>query len=87
MVNDQLHQATRDIMLQYSENTTESIQWERWLTSVFYDEQLDGYNRYMALVRLTFISFNYGKPDLLLGQFEMLDKEFKKGKIILKDYY
>ncbi|MEZ4956339.1 MAG: hypothetical protein R2825_22465 [Saprospiraceae bacterium] len=91
MVNDQLHQATRDIMLQYSENTTESIQWERWLTSVFYDEQLDGYNRYMALVRLTFISFNYGKPDLLLGQFEMLDKEFKKGKNyskrLLLNYY
>lgn len=90
-LNEQLHQATRDITQQYSDNSAESIQWEQWLTRIFYDEKLDGYTRYMAFVRLTFISFNYRKLDLLPEKFQMLDQILLQGKFyskrILLNYY
>ena len=90
-VDAQMHQATQDIIKQYSANTAESIQWERWLSRVFFDESLDGYNRYMAFVRLTFISFNYRKFDLLWEKFSYLDQAFAEGRFyskrILLNYY
>lgn len=90
-VNEKLHQATRDIVMQYSSNSTESIQWEEWLTGIFYNEQLDGFIRYLALVRLTFVSFNYRKYDILREKYDYLDKQFAQGayysKRILLNYY
>lgn len=90
-ISEQLHQATLDIVNQYSENAAESIQWEKWLTRIFYDESLEGYTRYMAFVRLTFISFNYRKLDLLEEKFAYLDRIFGEGKFyskrILLNYY
>lgn len=90
-VDVQMHQATQDIIKQYSANAAESIQWERWLSRVFFDESLDGYNRYMAFVRLTFISFNYRKFDILWEKFDYLDQVFAQGhsysKRILLNYY
>lgn len=90
-ISEQFHQATLDIVKQYSENSAESIQWEKWLTRIFYDETLEGYTRYTAFVRLTFISFNYRKLDLLGEKFAYLDKIFGEGKFyskrILLNYY
>lgn len=90
-VHNQMHQATQDIINQYAANSAESIQWERWLSRIFYDEALDGYNRYMAFVRLTFISLNYRKFDLIWEKFEYLDALFRQGKSyskrILLNYY
>lgn len=90
-ISEQFHQATLDIVKQYSENSAESIQWEKWLTRIFYDETLEGYTRYMAFVRLTFISFNYRKLDLLGEKFAYLDRIFGEGKFyskrILLNYY
>lgn len=90
-IYDQLHEATMDIVRQYSESSAESIQWEKWLVRVFYQENLDGYNRYMAFVRLTFICFNYRKFDLLWEKFDFLDQAFREGKFyskrLLLNYY
>lgn len=90
-VDTQMHQATQDIIDQYAANTAESIQWERWLSRVFFDESLDGYYRHMAFVRLTFVSFNYRKFDLLWEKFDYLDSLFACGqsysKRILLNYY
>lgn len=90
-IDEQLHEATRDITQQYAANTTESIQWERWLRATFFDESLDGHNRYMAFVRLSFIAFNYRKFDLLWEAMDYLDEHFVKGefysKRILLNYY
>lgn len=86
-----LHAATQDIVNQYRASQSESIQWERWLSANFYDEQLDGLNRYQALVRLNFIGFNYRKFDGLLEKFDYLDDQFKQGKYyskrLLLNYY
>lgn len=90
-VNDQIHRATLDIVKQYSGQPTESIQWESWLTEIFYEEDLDGLNRYMALVRLTFVYLNYRHFDRLLDKYDYLDGLFKKGvyysKRLLLNYY
>ncbi|MCB9280060.1 MAG: hypothetical protein H6562_14310 [Lewinellaceae bacterium] len=90
-INDKINLATIDIVEQYQSNLKESIQWEEWLKEVYYDEQLDGLNRYLALVRLTFIGLNYRKLDSLVSKFEYQDELFKKGayysKRILLNYY
>lgn len=90
-ISEKLHGATKDIVEQYSGAVTESIHWEKWLDEVFYDEQVDGLNRYQALVRLIFISFNYARFDILKDKFEYLDQQFAAGKYyskrLLLNYY
>lgn len=90
-IGEKMHQATLDIVKQYAENTGESKLWEDWLTEVFFNENLDGLNRYLALVRLIFIGFNYRKFDTLLEKFDYLDAVFKEGKYyskrLLLNYY
>lgn len=89
--HEKLHDATTDIVEQYSGTGAESSQWEDWLTEVFYNEELDGQIRYLALVRLTFISYNYRKYDLLSEKFNYLDKQLAQGqyysKRLLLNYY
>lgn len=90
-IGKKMHQATLDIVKQYAENNAESKQWEQWLSEVYYDENLDGLNRYLALVRLIFIGFNYRKFDSLLEKFNYLDELFITGKYyskrLLLNYY
>ncbi len=90
-LNEKMHQATQDIVQQYSGKIKESKQWEAWLNEVFKDKSIDGLNRYMALIRLSFIAFNYNKFDLLLEKFDEVDAEFANGffysKRILLNYY
>ena len=90
-VNEQIHRATLDVVRQYSGKAAESIQWEGWLSDIFYDEELDGLNRYMALVRLTFVYLNYRRFDRLLPKFDHLDGLFRQGiyysKRLLLNYY
>jgi hypothetical protein len=90
-INERIHLATIDIVDQYASNDSESRQWEEWLTEVFYDETIDGMNRYLAMVRLIFIGFNYRTFDSLLEKFDYLDQLFRKGvyysKRLLLNYY
>lgn len=90
-VSAKVHGATKDIVGQYRQNNLESEQWKQWLTEVFYDEKLDGHNRYQALVRLSFIGFNYRQYGFLLEHFEYIDQHFAKGvnysKRLLANYY
>ncbi|MEM7549373.1 MAG: hypothetical protein AAF363_06860 [Bacteroidota bacterium] len=90
-VSIKLHTATQDIIEQYSTNNTESRQWEEWLLDVFYDETLDGRNRYFAVVRITFMYLNYREFDKLKVVYDDLDKMFHQGtfysKRILINYY
>lgn len=90
-INQRLHQATRDIVRQYAEYDTEAAQWEKWLLDVFYNEDLDGLNRYLAVVRLVFLYYNYKDYHRLIEIFEHLEISFKKGELysprILVNYY
>lgn len=90
-IDSQLHEATRDIVEKYSANSRESIQWKKWLEDLFFDENTDGYHRYMAMVRLIFIRFSYHEHDQLASVFTEADKWFSQGKAysrrILLNYY
>lgn len=90
-INEKLHEVTVDVVNQYRNTNTESKKWERWLTKVFYDEQLDGQNRYLALIRLIFIAFNYRHFEPLGKHLDYLDTYFTKGryysKRLLLNYY
>ncbi|HPQ97891.1 MAG TPA: hypothetical protein PK066_00090 [Saprospiraceae bacterium] len=90
-VTNKMLEATKDIVGQYAGSASGSIHWEEWLTEVFYDESNDGLNRYLALVRLIFISFNYGRFDILRDKFDYLDAQFYLGKYyskrLLLNYY
>lgn len=91
-VADKMYDATQDIVNQYAQKeATQPFEWEEWLTERFYDTQLDGLNRYFALVRLTFIYNNYRQFDKLKDKYEHIDDLFKKGfyysKRLLVNYY
>lgn len=90
-VGESMHKATVDIIDHYSNRGVESRKWEEWLTEVFYDETMDGLNRYLALVRLTFIYLNYRQLDPLRAKFDYLDALFREGryysKRLLLNYY
>lgn len=90
-VYDKMHEATLDIVNQYSRQSAHSKHWEQWLSDIFYNEELDGLNRYLALVRLTFIYFNYRAFDKLLPKFDYMDRLFSQGvyysRRLLLNYY
>lgn len=90
-IGDKIHYATQDIVKQYAGSPAESIQWERWLTDVFTDDQIDGANRYMALVRLTFLYFNYKQFEPLREKFDTYDELLTNGvyysRRLLINYY
>lgn len=90
-IKEKLHEASLAIVGQYSGKGEESNQWEGWLSEVFYNENLEGQIRYLALVRLVFISHNYRKYDLLRAKFDYLDKKLVQGfyysKRLLINYY
>tara|TARA_Y100001980_G_scaffold45944_1_gene27717 strand:- start:1478 stop:2914 length:1437 start_codon:yes stop_codon:yes gene_type:complete len=90
-VNTKLHQATVDIINQFKEKNGDSRQWEDWLLGLFGDTQLDGFNRYMAVVRLTFLYFNSREFNKLKQVYDQLDGLLTQGMFytrrILYNYY
>ncbi len=90
-VNQKLHQATVDIIEQFNLKKGDSKQWEDWLLSLFKNENLDGFNRYMAVVRLTFLYFNSREFEKLKEVYDRLDELLARGifytRRILYNYY
>ncbi|MEZ4986680.1 MAG: hypothetical protein R2795_16860 [Saprospiraceae bacterium] len=83
-VQDKLHDATVDIVAQYAGQGSASRQWADWLTNVFYDTSLDGHIRYLALVRLAFICYNYKEYHTLKEMYTYLEKEMFTGRFYSK---
>ncbi len=90
-VNLKLNEATVDIIHQFKDKTADPKQWEDWLLGLFDDSQLDGYNRYMAIIRLTFLYFNTREFNKLKQLYDQLDKLLCEGlfytRRILYNYY
>lgn len=86
-----MHEVTEKIVNQYSGEYTETTDLIAWLKEVFYDPGMDGLNRYMAIIRLTFIYVNYRKTGELLKHYAYLDELFQSGEIysrrLLFNYY
>lgn len=87
----ELHQASLEITLEYKEGIVPSRDWAYWLGAVFRNDELDGLNRYFALVRLTFWHYNHRTYQQLLPFYDELETAFSKGqfysKRILANYY
>lgn len=90
-INKKLNIATIEIIKQHSSNDIETIQWEDFLKEIFFDSYLDGFTRYRAVVRLTFLYYNYREFDKLKSVYNSLDRMFKTevfySKRILANYY
>jgi len=90
-IHSNLNDATRDIIDQYAFHKPLSKKWEKYLRDVFYDDSLDGLNRYNAIVRLTFLYYNYNHLDQIGSLYDYLDTEIEKGNFysrrILLNYY
>lgn len=90
-IYEKIHQATVDITNQYSNNNTESEHWEQFLKECFYDESLDGLNRFFSAVRLNFLYLNYREYEkmalLLDGQDQMFRRGICYSRRILANYY
>jgi hypothetical protein len=90
-INRQLHEATIDIVDQYALNNTGSWRWEPWLLQVFHNSSIDGLNRYLAVIRLTLIYFNYKEYGKLVELYNNLDELIGSGEFysrrILLNYY
>lgn len=82
LVNDKLHETTHEIISDYSQkqraNYSDSFPW---LRSLFYNENLDGYNRLLAWIRMVFIAHNKRAYDMLGGMFEYFEQLVKEGKL------
>lgn len=88
---EKLNLATRDIIDQYAQRNNDALKWEEFLRSVFYDESLDGLNRYYAIVRLTFLYYNTGQLEKTVELYNYLNRQFERGQFysrrILSNYY
>lgn len=90
-LNTRLNRASEDIVGQYFDSHTESRQWENFLQTVFFSKEIDGYTRYRAAVRLTYMYYNYRDFDNLRSIYDELDRSFQVGTFysrrILANYY
>lgn len=90
-INNKINNAAIDIIRQHTNSDIESEDWEKPLKDIFYNTEIDGYNRYKAVVRLTYIYYNYRDFEKLRDVYERLDEMLKKNifysKRILANYY
>jgi hypothetical protein len=63
----------------------------QWLEQIFFDDGIDGHNRILAFVRLTFMAYHMRRFDTLPAVFEHLERCFSMGQLysrrILLNYY
>jgi hypothetical protein len=90
-LNKKMNNSAVDIILQHTTSEGDSIQWESFLTDTFSNKSIDGYTRYKAFVRITYVYYNYRLFDKLRDLYEALDKEIATrrfySKRILANYY
>jgi len=90
-IEAKLYEATTDITNQYSQNTTETKFWEKWLLKIFETVEIDGKNRYQAFILLAFMYTNYNENEKLKKIFDQIDGYFGQGQMysrrILSNYY
>ncbi len=90
-INSKLNQAAEEIIRQHETLDADPIHYNDFLQSTFSNPALDGYTRYRAAVRLTFLYYNYREFENLRVVYNELDTLFKTdafySKRILANYY
>jgi hypothetical protein len=89
-INKKLHFITDSIVKRDTDNA-DIQEIENLLQQIYFDELLDGYTRYRAIVRLTIFFYNYRQFDKQLIAYRHLDEIFKTplfySKRLLANYY
>lgn len=90
-LNISLDNTTAKIVNKTELSTNETEEIEKFLSGIFYDEDLDGYTRYRAVVRLTIFYYNNREFDKQFIVYQHLDKLLNTpvfySKRILSNYY
>jgi hypothetical protein len=90
-INRELHLITTYIMQKEKTNDEYQPEIESLLQKIYFDEQLDGYTRYRAAVRLTIYFYNIRQFDKQSELYQHLDNLFKTplfySKRLLANYY
>ena len=90
-VNREMNHSAVDIIHQHTTSMGDSMQWESFLLETFRNKTIDGFTRYKAFVRATYIYYNYRQFDQLRVIYDELDKEIQTKKFyskrILANYY
>lgn len=90
-INKQLNRAAEEIIRQHENLDVDTIIFNDFLQGTFSDATLDGYTRYRAAVRLTFMFYNYREFEQLRTLYDELDVLFKSdlfySKRVLANYY
>lgn len=90
-VSDKLYLLTKNMAFGASHTDEGWAASVQWLEEVFFDADLDGHNRILAFVRLTFVAYNMRRFDKLPAIFEHLEQCFANGQLysrrILLNYY
>lgn len=90
-IQEKLYQATAEITTQYTSKSNTTLYWEKWLLSVFQNEEINGNNRYKAFILLAFMYNTEKNPEKLQKIFDRIDDFFSSGQMycrrILYNYY
>jgi hypothetical protein len=90
-INRELHLLTAHIVKKEKTNDEYQPATESLLQKIYFDDQLDGYTRYRAIVRLTIYFYNTRQFDKQLELYQHLDNVFKTplfySKRLLANYY
>lgn len=90
-LNRKINKSAEDIINHHLTSSGDSIQWEGFLMETFRNTNIDGFTRYKAFVRITYIHYNYRKFDELKDIYNELDAEIQTtsfySKRILANYY
>ncbi len=90
-LNKEMNKSAVDIISHHISSHGDSIQWEIFLLNTFGDKTIDGFTRYKAFIRITYIYYNYRKFSKLKNIYNELDKEIHTtsfySKRILANYY
>jgi hypothetical protein len=90
-INSKLHLITAHIVTREQSDAKYLLSTEKLLRQIYYNEELDGYTRYRAIVRLTIYFYNNRLFEKLSIIYEHLDETFKTplfySKRLLANYY
>jgi hypothetical protein len=91
LADENLHKASSQIVKIYASGSKQKTGWRKWLTEVLYNDQIQGYLRYLALIRLHFCALCDNDYEGLQEHYEYMDAFFAEGKFyskrILVNYY
>lgn len=80
LIGQQMDQATKEVIGLISKSAADEERWENWLLENFRNEHLDGLNRYMAFVRLSYYYLKNGRLGRLEDIYDAVQLFFKNGK-------